>query len=952
MSVSWSPPDGLLPGQRGAGGDAVASGETLDQRGEAERVVGRVAERARLGRLLEAARSGSADAVVIEGEAGTGKTTLLRAAAAQADGFVRVTVRGVESENVLAHACLLELLAPLRRHLADVPLGQAQALSAALGWCPVHTSGDRYLVAAGTLSMLAAAAEAAPLLVLVDDMQWIDPESSAALLFAARRMHQDRVAFVLAQRPGARHPLEGVDVMSLGDLSVAGADELLTPDLARSVVHALVARIGGNPLALLEVAASLDAAQRRGAAPLPRVLPLGRALADVFKPQLDAVSTDARRALLLLAAAHDDSASHVGAALQLSAAAAEDALDELEQCRLAVRHGDSLSFRHPLVRSQVWHLATAQQRRAAHRALADTARAGDVVTRTWHRAQATVGPDDELADELVTMADWSRSRSGFAASSAALERAAALTTDAGRAARRLAAAVTDTFVSGDMGRTRALAKRVLHGQAPASARGEALHALGVLEQSVGSVGVARDLLREAADAAEGGPRIWSLAELALTQHRLSDVPGLLDTVERVAATPPGGPAEQALVPWIAGAAQIHAGQLESGRTLVRRALDVMEREPSLRDEPRLLIYVMLGASWLDDVLEAVPRVARRMRAARERGALGVLVPALAMSAYGRARFLGDHVGAFADAGEAVELAAQLGYVADAAPAIGLLAWEYAARGRHDEARRQLDRASSLAGRAGTAELAARLAVTAAFCALCRGDLGDAAQLLEARIAEDGGVGPVGEPLGVAPLLVEAYAGLRRSTDAAALAARYAEVSHSPLPPTAALVARCRALASADDDAALAAFEESLTFHALAPDRFEAARTRLLYGARLRRSGRRTAAREQLRVAADQFAAMDLVLWAQRADTELQATGRSARPRRPLPEEPLTSQETRVARSAAQGLSNREIAATLFLSPKTVEHHLSSVYRKRGLRSRVQLANVFRAESDGAHRTGP
>ena len=318
-----------------------------------------------------------------------------------------------------------------------------------------------------------------------------------------------------------------------------------------------------------------------------------------------------------------------------------------------------------------------------------------------------------------------------------------------------------------------------------------------------------------------------------------------------------------------------------------------------------------------------------------------------MSAYGRAEFMGDHAGAFADAGEAVELADQLGYVADAAPAVEMLAWEHSARGLHDEALRLLDRARTLVERSGTAAVAAHLAITAAYCALCRGDLEETVRVLEARIASDGGVGSVGEPLGVAPLLVEAYAGLGRGADAAALAAQYAEASRSPLAPTAALVARCLALGASDDDAAVEAFEDSLASHALTPDRFETAHTRLLYGARLRRAGRRIQAREQLGAAAGQFADMDLVHWVQRAETELRGTGQTARPRRQLPEEPLTSQETRVAMSAAQGLSNREIAAALFLSPKTVEHHLSSVYRKRGLRSRVQLANALRVESDEA-----
>jgi DNA-binding CsgD family transcriptional regulator len=882
-----------------------------------------------------------AESLVIEGDAGLGKTTLLRAASARAEGFVVLVARGLESEAPLAHACLLELLTPLRRHLDDVPVGQAQALAAALGWGPGDAPGDRYLVAAGTLSLLAAAAEAAPLLVLVDDLQWVDAESAAALLFAARRMHRDRAAFLLARRPGPA--VDGLDVLALRDLTIPEAQDLLGPDVPGSVLRTLTGRVGGNPLALLEVTARLTPAQRRGAAPLPEVLPVGRTLEGVFQPELDAVSTAARQALVLLAAAHVGRAWHVAAALDRFGVGADAALDEVVQHRLVVDDGDTLSFRHPLVRSQVWRLATPQERRAAHSALAATARSGDVVTRTWHQAQATSGPDDDLADALVDMADRARTQSGFAASSSALERAAALTTDAARSSSRLAAAVSDAFLSGDVPRTRALADRVLRGEATAAARGEALHALGLLEHHTGSVPRARDLLREAAELAEGDTRIWSLAELAMAQHRLGDVRGMVRTAEQIDALPgDGGAVQVALSAWVVGAAQVQAGDSESGRPRVRQALQRMASDPSLREHPRFLVYEMLGLSWLDDVSEVVPQVERRLRVARERGALGVLVPALAMSAHGRAQFLGDHAGAFADAGEAVELAEQLGYVADAAPALEMLAWEYAARGLQDEAHRQLDRARSAVARSGTTEVAAHLALTAAFCALCRGDLDETVQLLETRIASDGGVGPVGEPLGVAPLLVEAYAGLGRAADAAALADRYAEASRFPLPPTMALVARCRALGSGDDAAAVAAFEDSLAQHELAPDRFETAHTRLLYGARLRRSGRRTEAREQLGSAARQFAEMDLAHWAQRAETELRATGQTARQRRPLPSEPLTSQETRVAVTAAQGLSNREIAAALFLSPKTVEHHLSSVYRKRGLRSRVQLANAFRA----------
>ena len=262
-------------------------------------------------------------------------------------------------------------------------------------------------------------------------------------------------------------------------------------------------------------------------------------------------------------------------------------------------------------------------------------------------------------------------------------------------------------------------------------------------------------------------------------------------------------------------------------------------------------------------------------------------------------------------------------------------------------RRALERAKSLTDRAGTTGFAAHQALTAAFCALCRADPAAAVSLLEARIAADGGVGSMGEPLGVAPYLVEAYVAVGRRDEAIAVAERFAAVTPPEAPPwLRALVARCRGLTAADDETAAQAFEAALAAHADAPDTFETARTHLLYGARLRRSGQRVKAREQLRTAHDAFAEMDLTAWVQRAADELAATGAKPRTRRPQPTEPLTSQETRVALHAAKGMSNKEIAAALFLSPKTVEHHLSSVYRKRDFRSRAELAGSFRPREDG------
>ena len=940
MSPSDPPPDGSSWAHGRTGGRAVASGESPKA---AAGLVGRDEELGRLLALLEGTRGGVAGALVISGEAGIGKTALLRAAEELAGGFTFLWARGVESEAALGHAALLELLSPVRDRLVDLPSAQAEALTAALGWGPAGASGDRYLVGAATLSLVAATAQSAPVLVLVDDLQWVDRESAAALLFAARRLHHDAVAFLFAVRAGStpRASLGGLPVLTLAGLPPASAASLLPDRLADPVVAQLVERTGGNPLAFTEMAGRLTAAQRLGAAPLPD-LPVGDRLEAVYEPLLTGLSAPAWRAVLLCAASPEGPTAPLVSALRQNGVDPDAALDEAEERGVLVRDRGGLRFGHPLLRGAAWRLATPAQRRRAHLELAG-ALPGEAArtVRTWHLAEAAGGPDDALAGELVAVAEEDRARRGFAAASAALERAALLTTDPGRAAERLAPAVSDAFLAGDIERTRALAARVLDGPAGQLARGQVLSTLGVLDQYAGSVPRAAELLATAAELVEGPQRVWALAELAFTRFRLNDLASLDEIADRLAeAADPADPGQRALTAFAQGVALTVGGDPAAARPLLTEVLELLQ-SPALRDDPRYLIHLGLAAAFLGDVDPSLLASAEHpLAVARERGALGVLVPGLALMAAGRA-WIGDHAGAFADAGEAAELGEQLGYAADTAVAVELLAWQSAARGLHDDARRALERARALTDRAGTTSVHAHQAITAAFCALCRGDLAEVAALLEARITADGGIGSMGEPLGVAPDLVEAYVGLGRAADAADLARRYTAVTPQPAPPpTAARVARCRGLTATGDDAAAEAFQAALAAHAQAPDAFEAARTQLLYGARLRRTGRRVAAREQLRAALGAFSAMDLTAWAQRAADELAATGATARPRRPLASEPLTSQETRVALLVARGLPNREVAAALFLSPKTVEHHLASVFRKRGFRSRTELAAAF------------
>jgi DNA-binding CsgD family transcriptional regulator len=916
-------------------------------------VLGREVELARVRALLAAARDGAGGVLVLEGEPGIGKTTVLGAAERSAPGFRCLSTRGVESEAALGHAALLELLGPLRDLLPEVPSTQAAALASALGWGPAEVPADRFLVGAGTLSLLAAAAETGPVLVLVDDVQWVDRESADALLFAIRRLGRDRVAFVLSRRRETTSPrwVDDLPVLELVGLQAADATALV-PGLGADVAARLVDGTGGNPLAMLELGPRLTRAQRVGAAPLPEPLPVGDRLAGVHRDVLVRLSEPARRAVLLCAVAAQESAATVVAALDREGIDAVDAIDEAERSGVLVSDAAGVHLRHPLLRSAALQLADPAERRSAHRTLADVLPGPAAWTaRTWHLAQASPGPDDALADELVAVADESRTRHGLAAASAALERAALLTGDPGRAAECLADACADAFVAGDVDRTRTLGRRVLDGPSGPAARARALLTLGTLEEYAGSVPRAARLLSRAADEADGGDGgdaallVHVLTELALTLFRLNDMPGVVGCADRIAAVADStDPTQRLLAAFTRGAALAVSGDLAGARDPLLEVI-VLVSSPPFRDDPMYLLHFAMAAGFVGEMtpgslVDGVTRLAE----VRRRGAVGILVPGLAMSAAARA-WLGDHDGAFADAGEAAELGEQLGYVADTAVAVEMLAWQCAARGRHEEAKDALRRARVLTDRAGTTSHASRQAITAAFCALSRGDPAEAASLLEARLPVDGGVGAMGEPLGVAPTLIEAYVALGRLREAADLAVRYAATTHRPTPPeTAALVARCHAMTRTDDDRAVAAFEEALAHHPEDTDPFERARTRLLYGARLRRGGRRVDARVQLRAALDTFAAIGLSAWADRAAAELAATGARARPRGGPTAEPLTSQEMRVALLVAQGLSNRDVAAALFLSPKTVEHHLGRVFRKRGFRSRAELAGSFAARA--------
>lgn len=881
--------------------------------------------------LLDDVRAGGSRTLLLTGEPGIGKSALLEAARSSAAAFTCLSCSGAEPEASLAHAGLLQLLTPLRRLIHEVPDGQAAALASALGWESTGRAADRFLVGAATLSLLGAAAADGPVLVLVDDLHWVDRESAEAIAFAARRLTGDAVAFVLNGRDGELAPelTHGFATLRIGGLSEAEAAELMPADVSRAVAVRLHASTGGNPLALLEVAGRLSPAERAGAAPLPDPLPVGALLHTVYDTSLSGLPRDIRAALLLIAL---DPVGAVAMGLQ-------NALDEATKFGALVVDRSGLRFRHPLLRSAVLRLAGPQELRAAHETLA-AQYPPDSPAHARHRAAATSGIDEELATALARAAAEDRSRSGYAAASADLERSAALTGDPEAAAARLSDAAQDAFLAGDLTRTRTLAERVLDSTSTGEARGHAVFTLGMLEQYAGSVVRAADLMAQACTMLRGAELVDALTERSLIAFRLSDTAVIAECATRMEAeADTEDPAQRLRARFTIGLARFLAGDYEVASAMLAELTDLALSE-DLREDPRALVLMALASALSGTVEEALRRGSSRVDDLRRRGAVGVLVQLLTVTAAAHA-MLGDHTRAFAEAGEAVELAECLGYVADAALAVEQLAWQSAARGFHDDARVALERARGMLDRAETTSAAAHHALTAAFCALCRDELDEVAGLLETRLRIDGGLGAMGEPLGVAPLLVEAYVGLGRTQDAIDLTQRLTAVTRSASPPEmVALLRRSQGLTASDPDESQALFSRALAIFADHPDPFENARTLLLGGSRLRRDGRRVAAREHLAAAHRAFETMGLTRWADVTSAELRATGANPRPRSTGTDESLTSQETRVALLVAEGRSNKEVAAALFLSPKTIERHLGNVFRKKGFRSRAELARAF------------
>jgi DNA-binding CsgD family transcriptional regulator len=838
-------------------------------------------------------------------------------------GLLRV--RGIESEAQVPFGGLLELLRPALPALDSIPRPQAAALEGALALRP-GSAQDRFAVGAATLSLLAAHAEVAPLLVLVDDAHWLDGSSAEALLFAVRRLVADPIVVVLAARTDEPSPFLEADlpVLRLEGLDRAAAGELVG-GVSEAVADRLYRATAGNPLGLLELAV---AAAHDDPPPFDTPLPISTSVAQSFLRRSATLSDHARRGLLLVAA------SDTGDLTVLARAGLRvDDLAEAERAGLVRLAGGLLEFRHPLARSAVYGEAEPDERRAAHRALAGALPDRDVDRRAWHLASAAAGPDEAATAALEQAAQRSRARSAYTVSATAFERAARLEADDERRSLLLLQAAETAWLAGQAERARTLLDEAAL-LAPET-RIEALR--GEIAVRRGPIMEGYALLVAAAERAEPEAAVLMLAEATDASFYSGATEQMLAAAERAQALVEAGAAGRA--PFYAaiadGAARVLTG-VDGGGDALRRAAALYEAG-DFEDDPRTLAWAAVAPMFLRDTGSGRALIDRAVAIAREHTAIGVL-PRLLNRVARDAAMTDRWPAAEADFHEAIRLSRETGQRSELGAALAGLAWFEGRQGREDECR-----AHALEARALCVELGIGFFEIWTYAALGELELGlgrldEAVAHFELQEQRAGEIGVDDVDMSPAPDLVEAYLRLGRVDDARRSAAEHElRAAAKGRPWALARASRCRGLIEKDFEPH---FAEALRLHEETPDRFETARTRLAYGARLRRARSRVRARDELRAALDAFERLGPSPWADAAGAELAATGETARRRDPSTLGELTPQELQVALVLAEGRTTREAAAALFLSPKTIEYHLRHVYQKLEIGSREELTARF------------
>ncbi len=908
-----------------AGGDPIRGPESLQGRGS---------ECALLDDVIAAVRGGASRTLLLHGEAGIGKTALLNYAVASAPDMRILRAAGVESEMELAFASLHQLCAPLLDAVEQLPPPQRGALEVAAGRSE-GPAPDRFLVGLAVLTLLSGAAEERPLLCVVDDAQWLDEVSAKTLVFVARRLLAEPVGLLVAARAPAGD-LRGLPELEVLGLRNGDARALLGSGvmfrLDERIRDRILAETRGNPLALLELPRGLSVQQLAGGFGLldaPRQA-LPTRLEESFQDRVAAIPAAARR-LLLVAAAEPvgdpllvwRAAERLG--IEVAAADGTDGLLTIEE---------SVRFRHPLVRSAVYRSAPVDQRRRVHLALAEaTDRDVDPDRRAWHLAAAAPAPDEAVAGELERSAGRAQARGGIAAAAAFLQRAVGLTADPGRRTERALAAAAVSFQAGELDTAQRLLAMVESSPLDGFQAARAALLRGHVAVVLGYGNDAALLLLEAARHLEAfdlelarGAYLTAYGSAHAAGH-LGQAAVFLDICRAIEDLPPpqGAPDAKSLL--LEGLARMHTDGRAVAIPILQRAANAVAQLP----EADVLRWGWIAPMashviWDSDGSSAIyERQARIVRGAGALVELPVYLTSLALDKM----WNGDLAGARLLIAEADTVAAATGSQLPPFATLRLLSMQ----GREADASR-LIAATIEHGTARGQGLAVRVAQWAAavlYNGLARYD--EAAEAARRVTAND--IDPYPQ-MWALPELVEAAARVGETDVAGQALDRLAEMTQ-PAGTDWGLgtEVRSRALLSDGENADLL-YREAIERFGRTGLHPELARAHLLYGEWLRREGRRSDAREQLRAAHHLFAAIGMEAFAERTRRELVATGETVRKRRAETRDELTPQEEQIVRLARDGLSNPEIGAQLFLSSRTVEWHLRKVYMKLGISSRREL----------------
>jgi len=907
-------------------------------------LIGRAFETATLDQLLEQAAAGHGSTVVIRGEPGIGKTALLEYLRAKAAGFTVLRAAGVDFEPEVDYSALRRIISPLLEQRGMLPEPQNQALSVALG-LEAGPVPSRYLVGLAVLGLMAAGSRNRPLLCLVDDAQWLDQASAQTLALAARRVETERILVVFAQRATAVRPeLAGLPEIPLSGLNEADARAVLTASvrapLDSRVRTRIVVEARGNPLALVELGSRAGPADLAGGFAPVAAEPVSVTVEHSFRERIERLPEQTRRFLLLAAA------EPLGDPLLLWGAAEFLGLDTGDLTSgLAgglIEVDNTVRFRHPLVRSAVYHSASPSELRATHCALAE---ATDAVTdpdrRAWHRGQSASGTDEDAAVSLDAAAGRVAARGGVAAAAAYLELAARLSQDPLRRANRTIAAASAKRDAGDIARALELLASAEEQPLDAiqRARGQRIRAQITFESDRGDAAVA--MLLRAADAI-AAVDLPAARDCLLDAFAVEVFAGRRSPAERVAgiakalrglgpSPDPPRPNDLLVDALSTRLTEGYAAAVPSMRTAVAAFRNGGEgNDATFHSGIGWLRLAAVTAMDLCDEESWLTLTERQVAWAKRSGTIAALPVSLNLQAVARIH-AGDFAAARALIGEAYSIAAAIGMPPSPHGDALLSAWS------GDEAR-TLELAD-LGIRAGTERGEGRLLTVAEHCrAMLLNSLGrheEAFRTLEpAADADDLGFAPMRMPE-----LVEAAVRCGRGDRARPVLERFAErarVTGSPWADGVERISRALLTNGPEAEELYQGAIDRLAGAKAAPSR---GRAMLLYGEWLAERERTGQARIQLRAAHELFSSTGADGFAGRAARGLRASGARATGGAGATQHRLTAQELNIARLVAAGATSREVGAQLFLSPRTVDAHLRSIFRKLGLRSRRQLRGM-------------